>query len=69
MTWLALRSKGNLLVAITAHLMMNHVGDLTGVGLGPMQAAIGALAILLVVTGQLKQGAPGTEPLAGAAGA
>ena len=52
MTWLALKSGQNLLVAITAHLMMNHVSAITGVALGPMQATIVAVALLLVLTGR-----------------
>jgi uncharacterized protein len=54
MTWLALRSRQNLLVAITAHLMMNHVTAISGVALTPMQATIMGVAVLLVITGQLE---------------
>jgi membrane protease YdiL (CAAX protease family) len=52
-TWLWLKSKGSLLVAIAAHLMTNHVSELTGVRLGAMQVAFGVAAALLVTTGQL----------------
>jgi hypothetical protein len=52
-SWLWLKSKGSLLVAITAHLMTNHVSELTGVRLGAMQIAFGIAAVLLVITGQL----------------
>jgi membrane protease YdiL (CAAX protease family) len=52
-TWLSLKSRGNLLVAISAHLMTNHVSELTGAGLGAMQLTFGVAALLLVVTGQL----------------
>ncbi len=52
-TWLWLKSKGSLLVAIAAHLMTDHVGDGTGMSLGAMQVAVGVAAMLLVITRQL----------------
>jgi membrane protease YdiL (CAAX protease family) len=66
-TWLALKSRGNLLVAITAHLMTNHVSELTGVGLGAMQLSFGVAAVLLIVTGQLAapQPVPSSVPSLG----
>ncbi len=53
-TWLFLKSNGSVLIAILAHLMANHAGDITGASFNQMTYGLAVVALLLVMANQLK---------------
>ncbi len=65
MTWLMLRSRGSLLIAILAHLMANHAGDVTRVAFLAWSLGIMVAALLLIATGQLRKVEPAATHSAG----
>ena len=52
--WLFLKSKGSVLIAILTHLMANHAGDVTGGSFNQMTYGLALVAVVLVLTGQLR---------------
>jgi membrane protease YdiL (CAAX protease family) len=51
--WLFLKTKGSVLIAILAHLMANHAGDVTGASFHELTYALTAIAVILIATRQL----------------
>ncbi len=53
-SWLFLRSKGSVLIAIATHLMANHAADVTGGTFTQLAIGMAIVAVALIVTGQFR---------------
>lgn len=59
--WLFLKSNGSVLITILAHVMANHANDVAGGTFNQLTYGLAAVAVILVVTGQMAA-RPSTDP-------
>jgi hypothetical protein len=53
-TWIFLRTKGNMLLMILVHLVMNHCGKMLGISFVTTLAAGAVLALAIVLAGGMR---------------
>ena len=53
-SWLFLRSKGSVLIAILTHLMANHAADITGGTFNQLAIGMTIVAVIVIATGQFR---------------